>query len=182
MARRSASRACTRSMAPASTTRERTLHERVRRSTPDLAPERTLVAKSTKTSLIHEAEHRRRRHAFARGHTGHLSRQNAGETPRHKSLDSSFLNNIFSLVADKNRLHDFRDPLLAAGAREHRTACTTGSSSIHNRGGRVKSFKLLRRQRLGIQTADSSTDFKIYLAHQTPSNGNSSAREDKIGG
>lgn len=106
--------------------------KRVRRSTPDLAPERTLVARSTKTSLIHEAEHRRRRHAFARGHTGHLSRQNAGETPRHKSLDSSFLNNIFSLVADKNRLHDFRDPLLAAGAREHRTACTTGSSSIHD--------------------------------------------------
>lgn len=69
--------------------------KRVRRSTPDLAPERTLIARSTKTSLIHEAEHRRRRHAFARGHTGHLSRQNAGETPRHKSLDSSFLNNIF---------------------------------------------------------------------------------------
>jgi len=65
--------------------------KRVRRSTPDLAPQRTLVARSTKTSLIHEAEHRRRRHAFATRHTGHLSRQNAGETPRHKSLDSSFL-------------------------------------------------------------------------------------------
>jgi len=60
--------------------------KRVRRSTPDLAPQRTLVARSTKTSLIHEAEHRRRRHAFARRHTGHLSRQNAGETPRHRSF------------------------------------------------------------------------------------------------